>query len=225
MLPRILRDMSERDLRIALHHGEFAAASALMEHHGVPIDMEVFTQLADADTWRAIRDAMVPMIDAQYGVYVRNAAGDWTFNMERFAAYLAREGIAWPLLETGNAQHAAQDLRGNEQGLAAARRSAPTTPRPRQDAQDQARCRRRRPQSHGSLALQVQDVAHPAEGGAVDLLARGMAALADQARAGDGGRLHRLQRHGVPDRGGRCPTGTAARTIPCSTPTIPATPI
>jgi hypothetical protein len=93
--------MSERDLRIALHHGEFASASALMEHYGVPIDMEVFTPLADADTWRAIRDAMVPVIDAQYGVYVRNPAGDWTFNRERFAAYLAREGIAWPLLETG----------------------------------------------------------------------------------------------------------------------------
>jgi DNA polymerase I len=45
---------------------------------------------------------MVPTIDAQYGVYVRNATGDWTFNMERFAAYLAREGIAWPQLETGN---------------------------------------------------------------------------------------------------------------------------
>ena len=44
---------------------------------------------------------MVPAIDAKYGVYVRNAAGDWAFNMERFAAYLAREGISWPLLESG----------------------------------------------------------------------------------------------------------------------------
>ena len=98
LLPRILPAI---DLGVALHHGEFAAVSALMEHRGVPIDMEVFAQLADADTWRAVRDAMVPTIDAQYGVYVRNAAGDWTFNMERFAAYLAREGIAWPQLETG----------------------------------------------------------------------------------------------------------------------------
>ena len=98
LLPRILPAI---DLGVALHHGEFAAASALMEHHGVPIDMEVFRQLADADTWRAVRDAMVPTIDAQYGVYVRNAAGDWTFNMERFEDYLAREGIAWPRLETG----------------------------------------------------------------------------------------------------------------------------
>jgi DNA polymerase-1 len=97
----LLRMLPEIDLGVALYHGEFAAASALMEHYGVPIDMEVFVQLADADAWRAVRDAMVPMIDAQYGVYVRNAAGDWTFNTERFAAYLAREGIAWPLLEAG----------------------------------------------------------------------------------------------------------------------------
>jgi hypothetical protein len=72
-----------------------------MEHNGVPIDVEVFERLADPGAWRAVRDAMVPTIDAQYGVYVRNAAGDWTFNMERFAGYLVREGIAWPQLETG----------------------------------------------------------------------------------------------------------------------------
>jgi DNA polymerase I len=88
-------------LGIALYHGEFAAVSALMEHHGVPIDMEIFPQLADKDTWRALRDAMVPVVDAQYGVYVRDSAGNWTFNMEQFAAYLSREGINWPLLESG----------------------------------------------------------------------------------------------------------------------------
>lgn len=88
-------------LGIALYHGEFAAVSALMEHHGVPIDMEIFPQLADKDTWRALRDAMVPAIDAHYGVYVRDSAGNWTFNMEQFVAYLSREGINWGLLESG----------------------------------------------------------------------------------------------------------------------------
>ena len=55
---------------------------------------------ASRSTWRyfphsptrtrgsAVRDAMVPAIDAQYGVYVRNAAGEWSFSMERFEAYL-----------------------------------------------------------------------------------------------------------------------------------------
>ena len=98
LLPRVL---SEIDLGVALYHGEFAAVSALMEHYGVPIDMEVFTQLADTKTWQAVRDDMVPAIDAKYGVYVRSAAGEWAFNMERFIAYLKREGIAWPLLESG----------------------------------------------------------------------------------------------------------------------------
>ena len=96
LLPRILRDMSARALSVALHHSEFAAASALMEHRGVPIDKEVFGQLADANAWRAIRDAMVPTIDARYGVYVHDAAAGWSFNMDRFAAYLARENIVWP---------------------------------------------------------------------------------------------------------------------------------
>ena len=81
------------DLGVALYHGEFAAVSALMEANGVPIDQDIFPQLADQTIWRGVRDAMVPAIDAKYGVYVRNAAGDWTFNMERFAAYLTREGI------------------------------------------------------------------------------------------------------------------------------------
>jgi DNA polymerase I len=89
-------------LGIALYHGEFAAVSALMEHHGVPIDMEIFPSLADRSTWRALRDAMVPVIDAQYGVYVRNSAGNWSFNMEKFDQYLEREGItSWPRTETG----------------------------------------------------------------------------------------------------------------------------
>lgn len=101
LLPRILAE-PEFDLGIALYHSEFVTASARMEHRGVPIDMSVFAQLADEETWRAVRDAMVPAIDARYGVYVRNTtAGGWSFSMERFTAYLAREGIVWPLLETG----------------------------------------------------------------------------------------------------------------------------
>jgi hypothetical protein len=104
-LRRLLLKILEQpdfDLGVALYHGEFASVSALMEHNGVPIDREIFPQLADKDTWRSVRDAMVPEIDAQYGVYVRDRSGDWTFNMERFEAYLARAGITgWPRLETG----------------------------------------------------------------------------------------------------------------------------
>ena len=102
LLPKILAD-PDFDLGIALYHGEFAAVSAVMEHNGVPTDMEIFPQLSDKKTWRFVRDAMVPIVDAKYGVYVRNAAGDWTFNMEKFEAYLEHEGLltSWPRLESG----------------------------------------------------------------------------------------------------------------------------
>jgi hypothetical protein len=98
LLPFLLKEI---DLRVALYHGEFAAVSALMEHYGVPIDMEIFPQLADEAIWGAVRDAMVPAIDAKYGVYVRGENGEWSFNMELFDGYRAREGIAWPRLESG----------------------------------------------------------------------------------------------------------------------------
>jgi hypothetical protein len=76
LLPFLLKAMDEIDLRVALYHGEFAAVSALMEHHGVPIDMEIYPQLAGETTWNAVRDAMVPAIDAKYGVYVRDETGE-----------------------------------------------------------------------------------------------------------------------------------------------------
>lgn len=102
MLARILPYiLPQIDLDIALYHGEFVAVSAQMEHRGVPIDTEISSQLTEPKIWREIRDEMVPVIDAQYNVYTRNAAGDWTFNMERFGAYLKREGIEWPLTEKG----------------------------------------------------------------------------------------------------------------------------
>jgi hypothetical protein len=65
-----------------------------MERHGVPIDMKIFSQLADKQTWQMVRDAMVPAIDAKYGVYVKDRYGDWTFSAARFEAYLARDGIS-----------------------------------------------------------------------------------------------------------------------------------
>jgi DNA polymerase-1 len=93
LLPKLL---PHADLDIALHWGEFAAVSAVMEHRGVPIDMEICRQLQDKATWAFARDAMVPAIDAQYGVYVRGKDGDWHFNVAKFEDYLARAGIDWP---------------------------------------------------------------------------------------------------------------------------------
>jgi hypothetical protein len=102
LLPKVLAE-PEFALDVALYHGEFVAALAAMEHAGVPIDMPIFRPLADKKIWRGIRDAMVPTIDAKYGVYVRQPNGDWSFSMELFAAYLEREKIlaGWPRTDTG----------------------------------------------------------------------------------------------------------------------------
>jgi DNA polymerase I len=99
LLPKMLPEI---ELDVALHRGEFVAASARMEHRGVSIDMEIFAQLADKRAWSYVRDAMVPMIDAQYGVYSKGSDGDWHFSMEKFEASLEREGIVgWPRTDTG----------------------------------------------------------------------------------------------------------------------------
>jgi hypothetical protein len=91
MLPHI-------DLPIALHRGEAVAALARSEHVGVPIDMEIFPQLADKKTWREIRDSMVPLVDVD-GIYVCDKAGEWHWNNARFEVVVA-EGINWPRTET-----------------------------------------------------------------------------------------------------------------------------
>jgi hypothetical protein len=93
MLPHI-------DLPIALHRGEGVAALARSEHIGVPIDMEIYPQLADQKTWREIRDTMVPLVDV-HGVYVCDKRGEWHFNVACFEEMLAAEGINWPRKEDG----------------------------------------------------------------------------------------------------------------------------
>jgi hypothetical protein len=98
-------------MKTALFRGKFVGVLAKMEHRGVPIDMEIYPQLADDDIWAYLRDAMVPAIDADYGVYVRDKHGDWTFSQKRFADYLRYGGpndnrdtwqpISWPFTPTG----------------------------------------------------------------------------------------------------------------------------
>ena len=98
LLPRLLPLV---ELNTVLHWGEFAAVSAVMEHRGVPIDMEIFQQLRDKQAWAFVRDALVPEIDSQYGVYVKGEDDEWHFSSARFEAYLARSEIDWPRLESG----------------------------------------------------------------------------------------------------------------------------
>jgi hypothetical protein len=87
------------DLPIALHNSEFVADLALSEHIGVPVDMEIFPQLADKKTWREIRDSMMPLVDVD-GIYVCDKAGEWHWNNARFEEMVVAEGINWPRTET-----------------------------------------------------------------------------------------------------------------------------
>ena len=59
LLPKLLQE-PDFNLGIALHWGEFAAVSALMEHRGIPLDTEIVPQLLDKKAWAFVRDAVVP---------------------------------------------------------------------------------------------------------------------------------------------------------------------
>jgi DNA polymerase family A len=87
MLPRI-------DLPRALLRGRYMAAAAAMEFTGTPIDMAMLQLLREH--WDHIKDDLIRAIDADFGVFDGRS-----FRAERWAAYLVRHGIPWPLLESG----------------------------------------------------------------------------------------------------------------------------
>jgi hypothetical protein len=100
MLVRLLiKLLPHIDLPLALHRGESVAALALSEHIGVPVDTQIFSQLADKKTWREIRDSMVPLVDV-HGVYACDKSGEWHFSAARFENLVATLGINWPRTET-----------------------------------------------------------------------------------------------------------------------------
>src|SRR6516164_719544 len=82
------------DMPRALLRGRYMAAAAVMEHHGVPLDLPVLQQLREH--WVDIQDQLIAEIDADYGVYDGR-----TFKQDRFAAWLSRNHIPWPMLDSG----------------------------------------------------------------------------------------------------------------------------
>jgi hypothetical protein len=88
MLPKI-------DLPRALLRGRYMAAAAHIEWNGIPIDVQTLDRLRT--NWTAIQDRLIVAIDRDYGIYDGR-----TFKTDRFAAWLARKGIAWPMLPSGN---------------------------------------------------------------------------------------------------------------------------
>ena len=90
------------DLDTLLHWGEFAAVSAAMEHRGVPINMEIASLLLRTRKPGPLSATpSCPGSTPQYGVYVQDSAGEWSFSTALFEAYCVRAGIAWPRHEGG----------------------------------------------------------------------------------------------------------------------------
>jgi hypothetical protein len=107
LLPTMLPGI---DLPRALLRGRYMAAAARIEWNGVPTDGEALGRLLGE--WDCIKGRLIAEVNRDYGVFVpagRRAidldTADWsgpmTFSAARWAAYLAREGIPWPQLESG----------------------------------------------------------------------------------------------------------------------------
>jgi DNA polymerase-1 len=94
-LARLLPVMSPKiDLPRALLRGRFMAAAAAVEWHGTPIDVDMLDQLRQ--NWESLQDQLIADIDKDYGVFDGR-----TFKTDRWAEWLAKQGIPWPRLESG----------------------------------------------------------------------------------------------------------------------------
>lgn len=95
-LARLLPAMEpELDLpRAVACRGRYMRAVARMEHAGVPIDMETLSRLRAG--WETIQDGLIREVDSRFGVFDGR-----TFKAERWAGWLARCGLPWPRLESG----------------------------------------------------------------------------------------------------------------------------
>jgi hypothetical protein len=91
LLPAMLPDI---DLPRALLRGRYMAAAARIEWNGTPVDVEVFTSLRA--NWGDIQDRLIAEVDRDFGVFVGR-----TFKADRWEAWLARNGVAWPRLDSG----------------------------------------------------------------------------------------------------------------------------
>jgi DNA polymerase-1 len=84
---------SQIDLPRALLRARYMTAVARMEWAGVPIDVPRLELLRQH--WNGLQDALIAEVDADYDVFDGR-----TFKSDRFAAWLERERIPWPLLES-----------------------------------------------------------------------------------------------------------------------------
>src|SRR4051794_38767382 len=89
-----MEEAGEIDWDCALLRGRYGWAVASMQRVGVPIDQDTLTRLNE--NWSSIKLDLIRSVDSAYGVYEGTS-----FKESLFADYLRRQGIAWPLLESG----------------------------------------------------------------------------------------------------------------------------
>jgi hypothetical protein len=87
MLPHI-------DLPRAVLRGRFMRTAARMEYNGIPVDTATLALLREHWDW--LQSEMIRVVDADFGVY-----DGVHFRAQRFARWLARNGIPWPRRKTG----------------------------------------------------------------------------------------------------------------------------
>jgi DNA polymerase-1 len=91
LLPRMTPNI---DFPRALLRGRYMCAVARMEHTGIPVDMDTLRLFRKH--WTAIKTGIVDAVDVDFGVY-----DGFSFNMRRFANYLIKNNIPWPVTDTG----------------------------------------------------------------------------------------------------------------------------
>ena len=91
LLPAMLPQL---DVPRALVRGRYMAAAARIERNGVPIDTTSLARIRG--NWEAIQSRLIERINLDYGVYDGRK-----FKAVRWEAWLARNGIAWPRLDSG----------------------------------------------------------------------------------------------------------------------------
>lgn len=94
-LDGLLSAMAQRiDLPRALLRGRYMKAVSAMQMNGTPIDERTLRRLQTH--WPELQNRLIAEIDRQYGVYDGR-----TFKADRWAEYLAKEGIPWSRLDSG----------------------------------------------------------------------------------------------------------------------------
>jgi hypothetical protein len=86
--------VSKLDFSRALIRGQFMAAAAKIEHHGIPIDLLYLRLLKE--NWDTIKENLISKVDAKYELF-----DGQSFRSAKFAKWLVKNGIPWPRLESG----------------------------------------------------------------------------------------------------------------------------